>query len=148
DHNRGVVVRLIPPDALSWIHSRTFASKTCGTNGGKASQENIRRVVDRLPQAGLIDDLISERHIWVQHNGLGDDPDAGVEWAGTCALAAGQAPRARRRDPRGGPGRSRAAADPPRHPAAGEDAVATGEPGRPALADPASRTSYDRTRAE
>ncbi len=51
----------------------------------------IRRVVQRLRQAGLFDRLVGQQRIWVQHNGLGDDPDTGVEWAGTYELAREQA---------------------------------------------------------
>ncbi|GIF78111.1 phosphoadenosine phosphosulfate reductase domain-containing protein [Asanoa siamensis] len=63
------------------------------SSGGKDSQEMIRAAADRLREAGLLDRLITERRIWVQHNGLGDDPHDGVEWAGTCELAAEQAAR-------------------------------------------------------
>lgn len=53
----------------------------------------IRRVTDRLRAAGLLERLVAQARIWVQHNGLGDDPDTGVEWAGTCELAREQAAR-------------------------------------------------------
>lgn len=63
------------------------------SSGGKDSLRMIQRVAQMLRQAGLLDLLVAQRRIWVQHNGLGDDPDTGVEWAGTCELAREQAAR-------------------------------------------------------